>query len=419
MNNPAIIALLAFIVVVFARYFLKYLNIKHLKKYGNQIPPEFEGHIDANTLEKTMAYTIENARFGYITSLFSNIILIIFLFGGILNWYNSWLAGFEFHFIIHGILFFFIISVINTIISIPFDLYDTFKIENKYGFNTQTPKLWIIDFFKSIIISFILFSLMGSGIFWIIQSSPNWWWLYAWGFIFVFSLFITYISPYVIEPLFNKYDPITEEGLEEKIQSLMKKAGIKVSRVFQMDASKRSKHSNAYFTGFGKTRRIVLFDTLIEQMTHGEILTVLAHEAGHWKKKHVLKSMIMFELISLVSLYVTWFILQREALYTIFGIEEMNIFAGFVLVGFLGGIVSFPFSPIGNIFSRHNEYQADKIACELTRDPQSFISSLIKLSKENLSNLHPHPWFWKFYYSHPPVVERIANIRTMELNTEG
>jgi len=415
MNPYAILALVLFLVTVAFRYFLKFKNVAHLKKHGNEIPDGFEGHIDEELLRKTMAYSVENSRFGYITSIFSNILLIVFIFGGLLNLYNSWIVSFNWPFILSSILFFLFLSYINTILTIPFDLYETFKIENKYGFNTQTPKLWVLDFIKSLILSTIIFGILGTGIFWLIQSSPNWWWLFAWGFVFIFSLFMMYISPYVIEPLFNKYEPVKVEGLEHKIKNLMQKAGIKVSRVFQMDASKRSKHTNAYFSGIGKTKRIVLFDTLIEKMNQNEILAVLAHEAGHWKKKHILKSIILFEITSLISFYITFLILKNEMIYNIFEIQEATLPAGLIVISFLAGIVTFPFSPAGSFLSRRREKQADQFACELVGNSDGLVSSLIKLSKDNLANLHPHPWFAAFYYSHPPIVSRIKYLQEFNL----
>ncbi len=395
-------------------YWLEFLNLRHLEREGSNIPPEFQGHIDGDLLKKTRDYIIENSRFGFFSSVFNNIIVILFIFCGLLNIYNSWLLSFNFSFISSGILFFLLISLAGTLLSTPFSLYSTFKIENKYGFNTTTKGLWIGDFIKSLIISTILMSLLLAAGLWLIQWSHDFWWLWVWGFFLVFSIFMMYISPYVIEPLFNKFTPIEEESLEEGIRTVMSKAGIKVSRVFKMDASKRSKHTNAYFTGIGKVKRIVLYDTLIESMTREEILSVLAHEAGHWKKKHLLKHMIVFESISLVVIYVSFHILKSDFLLDIFNIEQATLFAKLVVLGFIGGIVFFPFTPLFNHFSRKNENEADRYSYEITGDRESMISALVKLSKDNLSNLSPHPLYSKFHYSHPPVLERIKNIRSLD-----
>jgi STE24 endopeptidase len=252
---------------------------------------------------------------------------------------------------------------------------------------------------------------------WLIQSSPNYWWIWVWGFFLIFSLFMMYISPYVIEPLFNKFTPIEEEGIEDKIKKLMQKVNLRVSRVFKMDASKRSRHTNAYFTGIGRVKRIILYDTLLEKMNHDEILSVLAHEAGHWKKKHVRKMIIVLELISLIGIYISFRILQTDILAALFQIKQGTFFAKVIILGFIGGIISFPFIPLNNYVSRRFEREADSFACELTGNSESMASALIKLSRDNLSNLHPHPLYAAFYYSHPPIVQRIKDInKTLLLN---
>jgi len=388
-------------------------------RFGLSIPPEFEGKIDENLLKKTQEYEEEKTRFSFISSIFGNVITIIFIFGGLLNIYNSWIASLNWPFILTGVLFLLILSYASTFLSIPFSLYSTFKIENKYGFNTTTPKLWLTDFLKSILVSTILMGIVALVGLWLIQSSPNYWWIWVWGFFLIFSLFMIYISPYVIEPLFNKFTPIEEEGIEDKIKKLMQKVNLKVSRVFKMDASKRSRHTNAYFTGIGRVKRIILYDTLLEKMNHDEILSVLAHEAGHWKKKHVLKMIIVLELISLIGIYISFRILQTDLLTALFQIKQGTFFAKVIILGFIGGIISFPFIPLSNYVSRRFEREADRFACELTGNSESMASALIKLSKDNLSNLHPHPFYAAFYYSHPPVVQRIKDIKKTLLLDKG
>jgi STE24 endopeptidase len=382
-----------------------------MKKFGLSIPPEFEGNIDAALLEKTQAYETEKTQFSFYSSLFGNIVTIFFIFGGILNIYNSWVASLHRPFILAGIVFFLLLSYASTILSIPFSLYSTFKIENKYGFNTMTPKLWLTDFLKSLLLSTVLTGFLVSVGLWIIQLSPQYWWIWVWIFFLFFSLFMMYISPYVIEPLFNKFTPIQETGLEDRIKNLMQKANIRVSRVFKMDASKRSRHTNAYFTGIGGVKRIILYDTLLEKMNHEEILAVLSHEAGHWKKKHVLKMIVAAEILSFAGMYISFRILQTDFLTNLFEIQQGTFFAKLVVLGFIGGIISFPFVPLNSSISRRFEREADRFACELTKNSEALASSLIKLSKDNLSNLYPHPFYASFYYSHPPVVQRIRDIR--------
>ena len=385
-----------------------------MKEHGLSVPHELKGHIDEDLLKRIQEYEAEKTRFGFISSIFGNIVTVVFIFGGILNIYNSWMASLNLLFIPAGLLFFLLLSAASTVLDIPFDLYGTFRIENKYGFNTMTLKLWMADFFKSLLLSSVLMGIMITAGFWIIQSSPDFWWIWVWGFFLVFSIFMMYISPYVIEPLFNKFTPIDDAGLEESLKNMMEKANIKVGRVFKMDASKRSRHTNAYFTGIGKVKRIILYDTLIEKFDRDEILSVLAHEAGHWKKKHVLKMIIGMQIVSFVGIYISFRILRTDFLASLFDIQQSTFFAKVVLLGFIGGIVSFPFAPLGAYISRRFERQADRFACELSENKEAMATALIKLSKDNLSNLHPHPLYAAFYYSHPPVAERIREIRQIQ-----
>ncbi|MEK7698425.1 MAG: M48 family metallopeptidase [Nitrospirota bacterium] len=405
------IIFLIYLLVVFFGYYLKALNLRHLKKYGADIPPEFEGYINAELLKKTRDYTVENNRFSFVKSVFDNIILLVFLFGGLLNIYNSWILSLNWNFILSGLAFFLFLTYAETFISIPFSLYSTFNIENKYGFNTMTPRLWIIDFLKSVMLSTMLMGIIISVSLWLVSASPDYWWVWVWGFFLVFSLFIMYISPYVIEPLFNKFTPIEDKALEDKIKNLVQKVGIKVSRILKMDASKRSTHTNAYFTGIGKVKRIILYDTLLEKMDIDETIAVLAHEIGHWKKKHVLKRIMVSEVIAFIAIYISFKILQTDFLLKMFSVKADSFFAKIVILGFIGSIAVFPLVPLVSCLSRRHERQADCFACELTGNPDSLATSLIKLSKDNLSNLHPHPLYAAFHYSHPPVVQRVRGIR--------
>ncbi|MCK5218883.1 M48 family metallopeptidase [bacterium] len=405
------LVLAAYLFIIILAHGLDYLNFKHLKRCGLIIPPEFSGQIDPNMLTRTRDYVIEKTRFGFISSLFGQAVLILFLFGGLLNWYNARIAAFNIHFIPAGLLFFVGLSYAQTLLSIPFDLYRVFKLENKFGFNNTSIKLWLTDTFKSLVVSTILLGLLiviGLGL---VKLFPGAWWLCVWGFFLIFSLFIMYISPYVLEPLFNKFTPLEESGLSQEIRDLMQKAGIKLSRIFKIDASKRSKHTNAYFTGIGKVKRIVLYDTLIEKMEKNEILAVLAHEVGHWKKKHLLKMIVFSEILALLLSYVAFRILETGFLIKLFQLQNDTFFAKLIILGFLLSLAYFPFQPVFNYFSRKHEHEADRFSRELTGTADGMISALVKLSKDNLSNLHPHPLYAAFHYSHPPVVERIKQLK--------
>lgn len=413
MQTTAYLILFAYILIQCAGYWLDYINIRHMKEKGLVVPSGFEGYIDEALLKKTHAYTIEHNTIGLVESVISNIITLVFLYSGLLVLYSSWISTLSASFLIQGIIFFLILSYAGSLLSIPFSLYNTFKIENKYGFNTMTVILWITDLIKSTLISTVLMGIVMACGLWIIQTSPDLWWLYVWSFFFVFSIFMMYISPYVIEPLFNKFTPLEGDTLEEKIKTMMQKTGIKVSRVFKIDASKRSHHTNAYFTGIGKTKRIVLYDTLLNKMDGDEVLAVLAHEAGHWKKKHVLKMLVVFEALSLAGAYIAFKVLKAGILAEMFSIKGDTFFAELVVLSFVFSIVSFPFTPLFSAFSRKHEREADRFAVAIAPKPDALATSLIKLSKVNLSNLHPHPLYAAFHYSHPPVVERVKKIHEM------
>jgi STE24 endopeptidase len=413
MGWALVVILILYIVVSGFEYYLDDLNIKHLKKHGDVIPPEFEGMIDPSQLTKTRNYTVAKNRFGNLTSLFSHAVVLLFLFAGGLKWYAHWISGLNMSFILSGICFFLILTYAQTIINLPFSWYANFKLEAKYGFNTMTKKVWVGDVFKSLLISTILLAVLIAVGLLLVEKFPTTWWIWVWGFFLVFSIFMMYLSPYVLAPLFNKFTPIENTELAEKIKQLLSKVNLRVSRVFQMDASRRSKHTNAYFTGIGKVKRIVLFDTLLEKMNELEILAVLAHEVGHWKKKHVLKRLVFSEVLGLGLIYLSFLVLQSNLLLDIFGISVDSFHAKLIVLGFLFSLLSFPFTPLMSAWSRKHEDDADQFACHLTGEGEGLSLALLKLSKDNLSNLHPHPWYAAFHYSHPPVVERVRRIRSL------
>jgi STE24 endopeptidase len=367
--------------------------------------------VDPATLAKISDYTVENSQLGLIESLIDNMVLLAFLFWGLLGIYDGWITSLTGSFLGNGVLFFLFLMVAQTIMGIPFSLYRNFRIENKYGFNTMTVKLWITDLVKGLAIGAVISTLVVLGALWLVTVSPGLWWFWVWLFLLVVGIFMMYLSPTVIEPLFFKFEPLKVEGLEERIRTLMEKAGLKVSRVFQVDASRRSRHSNAYFTGIGKVKRIVLFDTLLEQMTQDEVLAVLAHEVGHWKKKHVLKRIVMTETMAFCGILAAFWLLRGTWLPNVLGMMNASFYAKAVILGFLLSIATFPLTPLFSWLSRRDERESDRFAADLTGNTGAMASALVKLSKENLSNLHPHPLYAAFYYSHPPVVERIRALR--------
>ena len=405
------IVLIVYLLFLGFSMWLKWLNITYLKEQGQQVPPEFAKAIDLGTLKKTTSYTVENSRLSVIASILNNIVVIAFLFGGVIRIYDAWIVSLSQSFVLGGVLFVLGLLYGETIFSIPFSLYKNFGIENRYGFNTLTGKLWLTDLLKSAVISTLLLSIIVAAALYLVQYTPQWWWLWVWLVFLLFSIFLMYVSPYLIEPLFFKFEPVQSEGLEEEIRALMEKAGLKVGSVLQVDASKRSRHSNAYFSGIGRVKRIVLFDTLLESMSSSEIIAVLAHEVGHWKKKHVLKRIILTETVALGGIFLAYKLLNWEGLPGMIGLHEGSFYVRLVILGFLGSLLIFPLTPALSLLSRKHEWQADRFACGLTGRPLDLANALIKLSKENLSNLHPHPLYAAFYYSHPPVVQRVGRLR--------
>jgi STE24 endopeptidase len=403
-----------YLLVLACRLWLRHLNLRQLKAHGHKVPAGFEGTVDRELLAKTSAYTLATSRVGLIESLFSSLLLLLFLFGGLLQWYDDWILSMTPSFIGQGCLFVLGLLLAQTLIDIPFNLYRTFVIEERFQFNASTPKLWITDLLKSLGLGIILLSLLTAGSLALVQASPNLWWLWVWGLFAFITLLLMYLSPVLIEPLFFKFQPLQNQALAERVKDVMKQAGLQVERVQQVDASRRSKHSNAYFTGIGRVKRIVLFDTLLEQMSDDEILGVLAHEAGHWKLGHIWKRLLSMELVSLVVCWSFWWVLSWEGLSAWFGLVELSFLGKVLLVGFLASLVSFPLTPISSLRSRRHEWQADQFARNLTGEPEPLARALVKLCKEHLSNLHPHPFYAWFYYSHPPVVERIARLTDTE-----
>lgn len=395
-------------------YWLRHINLAHLKKHGSVVPEGFDGLVTSETLQKSSAYIFESSRLELWESLFDNLLLLLFLFAGLLSVYDRFISSLTGSFVLEGVLFFLILSLAQTFLEIPFSVYSTFVVEARHGFNKTTPLLWLSDLVKSQLIGALLLSILLSVVFVLINWSRAHWWLWVWGFLAVFTLFMMFVSPYVIEPLFNKFEPVTEEGLEDDIREMMTKAGLEVGSVMQMDASKRSGHSNAYFTGIGKVKRIVLYDTLLKQMSHREIVAVLAHEIGHWRLGHIWKRLLLAETVAFFCSLGAFKALSWEGLPALLGYAEISLPARIVILGFVASLFMFPLSPLSSWLSRRQEYEADRFARDVTGDPESLATALVKLAAENLSNLHPHPLYAAFHYSHPPVVERVAGLRNLD-----
>lgn len=403
--------LATYLFVLAARLWLRRLNLAHLRRYGRQVPAGFEAAIDGDQLARTSAYTLANSRAGLIESLVGSLLLLVFLFGALLPWYDGWISALSDAFVIQGVLFLLGLLLVQALLDIPFSLYRTFVIEARFQFNTSTPLLWLTDLLKSLAIGTLLLALLSAGALALVQASPNAWWLWVWGFFAAVTLLLMYLSPVLIEPLFFKFLPLQDEQLAARVKALMAQAGLQVERVQQVDASRRSRHSNAYFTGIGRVKRIVLFDTLLEQMSEDEILAVLAHEAGHWRLGHIWKRLLNMQLVALAVCWLAWRLLSAGSLPGWFGLDGLSFAGQVVLLGFLFSLAGFFLTPLASALSRRHEWQADRFASALTGQGGALATALIKLSKENLSNLHPHPLYAWFHFSHPPVVGRVARLR--------
>ena len=420
LNIFTIIFLSFFFLSIIVKITLDIINYNHRKKYQDTIPPELNGLIDKKKLSLINKYSNVKLAFSLIEYFFDKSLLLVILFLGLIPFYYNFLAERFTNIYFLGLLFFAGFYLIQMIIGIPFSLYFNFIIEKKFQFNKMTLKIWIGDFIKKIIISVILGTIILVALMFFLYTFKNIWWLLLWLFFFLFSLIMQVIYPTVIAPLFNKFKPLSNEELKNKIEELFKHSGLKPDGIFEMDASKRSTHSNAYFTGLGKAKRIVLFDSLLQKHTDDEILAIFAHEIGHYKHKHVLKNLILSTVFSLISLFLAYLLINNPGLYRAFGfsqnldIEKVKL-VGLLFLSIIGAPIGFFFTPFSSMFSRRHEYQADKYSTKIMKTPEPLIEALKKLNIDNLSNIYPSDIYAWFYYSHPPLFKRIRTLKSFSL----
>lgn len=383
------------------------LNLGHL---STEIPEEFHGVYDEEKYAQSQNYLKDNTRFGELQANLMLPLTIAFILLGGFRWVNDIAQSVSEHMIVRGLVFAGILMLISQIIGLPFSIYSTFVIEEKYGFNKTTAKTFIMDILKG----WLLTALLGAPIFalilWIFDK-VDYAWLWAWGALSVIQLFILFIAPVVILPLFNKFTPLEDGELRSSIDDFAKNQDYTVSGIFKIDGSKRSTKANAYFTGFGKTKRIALFDTLIEKQTVPELVAVLAHEIGHCKKGHIKTSIVISLATSLLMFFILSLFINSEGLHEAFKIESPQIYSGLIFFGFLYAPISMILGIANSILSRKHEFEADAFAAETTGKPVDLIDALKKLSVDSLSNLTPHPLKVFLEYSHPPVLERIKALR--------
>lgn len=390
-------------------------EVLNLKSLGAALPEEFRGIYSDEAYEKSQKYTQVRTKYGFITSTFSLLIVLIFWFFGGFNYLDNIVRGISDSEILRGVYYIGILLIGNSLLSLPFSVYSTFFIEEKFGFNKTTPKTFIVDLIKGFALSIVIGGPILAGVIFILGNTGEYAWLYGWVAVTIITIIMQFLAPTLIMPLFNKFTPLKNLELKEAIMTYAKSVKFSLKNIFEMDGSKRSSKSNAFFTGFGRNKRIALFDTLIEKHSINELVAILAHEIGHYKKKHIIVGMIISILHTGVLFYLMSIFLSHKGLYDAFFMDNIAIYTGLIFFAMLYSPVEMILSIFMHVFSRKNEYEADRFAATTTNDKDSMINALKKLSEHNLSNLTPHPFYVFLNYSHPPVLERIKAIRKIEM----
>lgn len=390
--------------------YLTILNIRELKKNSKSVPSVFKNHIDFETYKKSSEYTSVKSYFTIISGIFSSVILLVIVLTGTFGDIDIFINSYGMNPYVEGIVYIFSLSLIFYIVGLPFSIYSQFKIEDEFGFNKMTIGLFIKDQIKSIVLSGVILSILLFGLFLFMDKAGTYWWIIASiGFI-LFQLILSVIYPLLIAPIFNKFAPLEENDLKGILKDLAEKLKFRTTGIYVMDGSRRSGHSNAYFTGVGKAKRIVLYDTLVSILSNSQIAAVLAHEIGHYKKHHLIKGLILSFFVTILGFYVVNIFLNYLPLFEAFGFTRVSYHGIFVILSFAAGPFTFFLTPLFTMWSRKHEYEADAFAAKNTEYGKDLKEGLIIMSKENLSNLTPHPLYSFYHYSHPTVGERIKAI---------
>lgn len=412
MYNVLVVTAVLMLLRLAGELLLSALNRAEVRRHAGSVPPAVAAIMDVPTYEKSVAYTLEKSKFGAITELFDTFVLALVIFGGVLPILYVHVAAWGSPGAVwDDALFILLAGVLLSVPALPFEWWAQFRLEAKFGFNKSTPSLWVSDKIKGLGLMFAL----GFPLLWALLSLVGWvgeaWWLWGFGLIFGFQLLMLVLYPKLILPLFNKLTPLPEGELRTRLLALGDRTGFHATTIQVMDGSKRSGHSNAFFTGFGRFRRIVLFDTLIAQLDAEELEAVLAHEIGHYRRGHIPK-MIAMSAATMFSAFAVIAWLARSPWFNLtFGFPAGELAPAFLMFGLLSGLVTFWFSPLMNLLSRKHEYEADAFARDAMGGVTPMIGALRKLAQKNLTNLTPHPWFSAFFYSHPTLVEREHSLR--------
>ena len=380
------------------------LNLKHLK---NELPRAFEGLYDPERYRQSQQYLKVNTQFGWYTSAFNLIVILAFWFGKGFPWFDNGVRTFELGPILSGLIYVGGLMLFKAALTLPFSAYATFVIEARFGFNQTTWQTYVTDLLKGLMLAFLLGTPLLAAILAFFQYAGAHAWWYCWIGVTLYMLGVQFVAPAWIMPLFNKFTPLEEGELRTAILAYAKAINFPLENVYQMDGSRRSKKSNAFFTGFGKHKRIVLFDTLIRQHSVNELVAILAHEMGHYKKKHIRQALILGILQTGIMLYLLSYFITYQGLFDAFYMSQQSVYAGMLFFAMLYAPIDFFIGILMQIRSRKNETAADQFAAETTKDPGSMAEALKKLSVDNLSNLTPHPFYVFLNYSHPPILQRI------------
>ncbi len=409
LHNFTLLFLTMLLISTLMRLYLSQRQIDHVKKHRAKVPDSFADKITQEDHQKAADYTTAKVKFGRLPLFYEIVLLLMWTLGGGLQWLDTNVITLGLDPILTGITVILAFTFISSLLDLPFSLYNTFVIEEKFGFNRTTIKTFIIDLLKGSLLGLAIGVPLLYVILWLMQQTGEQWWIYTWLVISGFSLFMMWVYPTWIAPIFNKFEPLEEGETLNRITSLLERCGFNSNGIFVIDGSKRSSHGNAYFSGFGRNKRIVFFDTLLKMLSDDELEAVLAHELGHFKKKHIIKGMAISFGTTLLALAVLAWLMKAEWFYTALGVAQPSTYMALLLFMLVMPVFSFIFQPLFSIFSRKNEFEADAFAAEQT-DAKHLIQALVGLYRENASTLTPDPIYSAFYDSHPPAPVRIAHL---------
>ncbi|MEQ1532220.1 MAG: M48 family metallopeptidase [Sideroxydans sp.] len=398
------------------KLWLAYRQLQHVAENRAEVPRAFLEQISIGAHHKAANYTSTLVRFSALTVFIDTALLLIFTVGGGIQYLSDFTSTLFSSTLLQGALVIVLVLVLQSLLEMPFDLYRTFNIEARFGFNKMTLKLYVLDAVKGVLLGAVLGLPLLFGVLWLMQSMGDLWWLYVWGVWVTFNLLLLFIYPTYIAPLFNKFEPLQDEAQKSRIEALLARCGFESSGLFVMDGSKRSSHGNAYFTGFGKSKRIVFFDTLLQRLSPSEVDAVLAHELGHFKHRHVIKRIAFTFAISLGFLWALAQLLHADWFYAGLGVTTQSTAIALLLFFMALPVFTFMLQPLAAAYSRKHEFEADAYAAQQT-DAQELVNALVKLYQDNAKTLTPDPLYATFYESHPPAPMRIAHLQKLGART--